>query len=122
MNASQAAILKRAADAAVNGQRARPRAAAAAVLGSCRLPGPASSSSSSSCSASSSSSASNASSSCGASSSSSSSAAAASRSALGGGSARRAAMGFILRGREVFLIRIGAPSPTSPLSHPDLCL
>lgn len=91
MNVSQAAILKRAADAAVNGQRAQPRGAAAAALGSCCLPSPASSSSSASASSSaassSSSSASNASSSWA--SSSSSAAAASSRSALGGGSARR---------------------------------
>lgn len=38
MNASQAAILERAAAAAVNGHRARPRAAAAAALRSCRRP------------------------------------------------------------------------------------
>ena len=94
MNVSQAAILKRAADAAVNGQRAQPRGAAAAALGSCCLPSPASSSSSSasasssSAASSSSSLASNASSSW-ASSSSSAAAAASSRSALGGGSARR---------------------------------
>ena len=38
MNASQAAILERAAAAAVNGHRARPRAATAAALRSCRSP------------------------------------------------------------------------------------
>lgn len=38
MNASQAAILERAAAAAVNGHRARPRAATAAALRSCRRP------------------------------------------------------------------------------------